>query len=307
MPLSPYPSPEQRDRELRALAGRLRAEVVVLGHSVEGRPLLAVRRPRPGAARVLVCGNIHGLEFISNRVAMGFLSRCDDLPAEVWVVPCLNPDGYAATWAAGGQGTLAALRTNAHGVDLNRNFPMPWGARPVPLPGAGSLSPEAATWRGAAPASEPEVASIIALMERIDPVAGANLHAFFGAVIPPRVRTWQDHRAYVALAAALRSGQPRTRYRRIAFPPLDVFTGEQEDYQHHVCRTWAVCVESFSAAASFRQHRKAPSLFWRFNPHDPAPWVDNDAGGLRAYFAAALQRARPLEREGARIVRRSWV
>ena len=63
-----------------------------------------------------------------------------------------------------------------------------------------------------------------------------------------------------------------------------------EDYQHHHHGTWAVCVETFSLWASFRQHLRAPSLFWRFNPHDPAPWIDNDVPGIVAFLHAALDR-----------------
>ena len=40
--------------------------------------------------------------------------------------------------------------------------------------------------------------------------------------------------------------------------------------------------------ASLRQHLRAPSLFWRFNPREPAAWVDSDVGGLAAFFHAAL-------------------
>ncbi len=58
-----------------------------------------------------------------------------------------------------------------------------------------------------------------------------------------------------------------------------MWTGEQEDWQHHVHGTWALTVEVFPLAASFRQHLRALSLFWRFNPRDPRPWVDNDVPG----------------------------
>lgn len=295
--MSPYPSPEDRDAQVHQVAASIGGEVVQYGESVEGRPLLAIRKPGDGPA-VLVCANIHGIEYISVQVALR-LAQIAELPAEVWVAPCLNPDAYAATWAARGIGSLGALRKNANGVDLNRNFPMPWGATPSWIPGAGSTNPADATWRGPAPASEPEVAALITLMQRIDPWASANLHSFMGTLIPPRVLHLADHVAYARLARALRSGQSRARYRRLCFPPLDVFTGEQEDFQHHVMGTWALCVETFTLLASFRQRRQRTGLFWRFNPIDPAPWVSSDAAGVAAFLAAALQHPRPPRRLGA--------
>ena len=293
----PYPSPKDRDAQIRATAARISGEVIQYGESVQGRPLLAIRKPGDGPT-VLVCANIHGIEYISAQVALRFAAT-SALPAEVWVAPCLNPDAYAATWAAEGRGSLGALRKNARGVDLNRNFPMPWGATPSRIPGAGATDPAAATYRGPAPASEPEVSALIDLMREIDPWAGANLHSFMGTLIPPRVLHFTDHRAYADLAAAFRSGQSHRRYRRLCFPPLDVFTGEQEDFQHHIGGTWAFCVETFTLLASLRQRRQHDALFWRFNPIDPEPWVESDARGVDAFLRAALSRPRPPKRPGA--------
>lgn len=312
--LSPYPSPEQRDTELAYLIGRLGGERVQYGVSVEGRPLWAAHIParRPTERAVLVCANIHGVEFIGNRVAAEFLARLPELSllerADVWVAPCLNPDGYARTWETGGDAPLAALRCNARGVDLNRNFPMPWGARPVTVPFAGASTPEAATYRGEAPASEPEVRHLLGLLERIRPHVGVNLHSFMGTVIQPRVRHLADHRSYGRLVRALRAGQGAgaRRYVRLAFPPLDVFTGEQEDYQHHVLRCWAACVECFPVLASSRQARPAQTVFWRFNPSQPAPWILQDTRGVAAFLRAGLDMERPPDRPGAATVREAW-
>lgn len=310
--LSPYPSPERRDSALQYLAGRLNAEMVDYGQSVEGRPLWAVRlpTPTPDAPRVLVCANIHGVEFIGNRVAHGVLEALIDHPlrerAEVWVAPCLNPDGYAATWALGGQAPLRRLRKNANGVDLNRNFPMPWSASPAAIPFAGATTPTSATYRGVAPASEPEVRHLVDLMNQIQPHAGVNLHSFMGTLIQPRVRHLADHQTYGRLIGATRAAQPQWRYTRLAFPPLDVFTGEQEDYQHHVLQCWAICLECFPIPASWQQHWTAPSVFWRFNPRAPGKWVDNDVPGVLSFLTEALQIKRPPQRPGADQSRSAW-
>jgi predicted deacylase len=297
--LEPYPGPEAREAELDGLAEDLGATIEDYGRSVDGAPLRAIRVPAlvDTAPRVLCCANIHGPEYIGGRVAYGLLHALahGDAPAlalrrraEIWVVPCVNPDGYRKTWEAQGRGSLAVLRTNARGVDLNRNFPLPPGQRRSRLPGAGTAEPGRATYHGPEALSEPETRALDALMQRVDFHASANLHSFMGTVIPARVTDRESFARYRALCRALALGQRTHRYRRLHARVLDVFTGEQEDHQHHARGTWAVCVEAFTVLASYRQHLRAPSTFWRFNPRDPAPWVDNDVPGLLAYFEAAL-------------------
>lgn len=302
MNVAPYPPPQAREAELDQLAARLRGEIVTYGASVEGRPLRALRVPadQPSAPK-LVCGaNIHGVEWIAGQVAHGLLRRLVEADpyqlrrrAELWVIPCINPDGHARTWQRLGRGSLPELRANARGVDLNRNFPLPGGAVPSRLPGAGSTIPGAPTYRGPAPLSEPETAALSALLTELRPHATANLHSFMGTLIPASVRDRPAYRVYRELCRAFADAQPSHRYRRLASRHFDVFTGEQEDHQHHTLDGWALCVETFTLAASFRQHMRAPALFWRFNPRDPAPWIDNDVAGLFAYFNAALAHPRP--------------
>ena len=299
--LAPYLAPEAQDAALDALAVRLGGELVVYGASVDGRPLRALRVPSTTAnAPRLLCGAmIHGVEWIAGQVALGLLRHLDrpsaDLRrrAELWVIPCINPDGRARTWERRGRGRLPELRANARGGDLNRNFPLPSGASPSRLPGAGSTTPGAPTYRGPAPLSEPETAALAHLLADLRPHATANLHSFMGTLIPASVRDRPAYAAYAALCRAFAAAQRGPRYRRLASRHLDVYTGEQEDHQHHALDGWAICVETFTLAASFRQHLRAASLFWRFNPRDPAPWVTSDVAGLLAYFDAALALPRP--------------
>jgi protein MpaA len=89
---------------------------VVLGRSVDGRPIKAIELGDPASPRkVLVVGCIHGDETAGIRVAYA-LARGDAPPGvDLWIIPDLNPDGVAAD-----------TRGNAHGIDLNRNFPWRW-------------------------------------------------------------------------------------------------------------------------------------------------------------------------------------
>lgn len=312
MSLDPYPDPERRERELESLAAAASrpgggVELVEYGRSVEGRALTAVRIPSRGggdsAARVLICANTHGPEFIGNRVCVAMLralAENDDSPvhrllarAQLWLVPCMNPDGYARTFARDGVGELALLRHNQSGVDLNRNWPLPEGERRLPLPGAGSPRSGDATYRGPHPLSEPETASLDRLLDEQRFWASANLHSFMGTLFPARVRDRASFVRYRSLCRTLGAAQVHTRYRWLASRRFDTFTGEQEDHQHHRYGCWSICVECFPLSASVSQHLRAPSLFWRFNPHDPSRWVANDVPGIVAYLLAALELPRP--------------
>ena len=102
-------------------------------HRAGRHPVTAATRAATG--RVLVIGSIHGDERAGMRVVRRLRDR-DRLPPglDLWLAGTANPDG-----------TAADTRTNAHGVDLNRNFPYRGGARA-----------RGSTWSGAAPLSQPE-------------------------------------------------------------------------------------------------------------------------------------------------------
>jgi hypothetical protein len=296
--LAPYLTPEQREARLDELARRAGIEPEVLGTSVEGRPIRCVKLPckRSPEAAVLLCGNIHGVELIASHTALAFLEALidDRFPElrdrlDVFVLPCINVDGFARTWDQGGEGELIELRANAHGVDLNRNFPRPTDQPPSRIKFAGTDHPGTSFYRGTHPLSEPETAAVESLLAREKLLASISLHSFMGTVIPPRVLSEDDFEGYRRLAAALAKGQKKTRYWRLAHRTFDVFTGEMEDHQHHVHGTWAVCMEIFPLVSSFMQHAFAPSLFWRFNPRDPSRWYDNDLPGIAAYYRSALE------------------
>ena len=99
-----------------------------LGQSVNGRELWACEVSRePGnnlsdKPNVKYIGNMHGDEVVGRELLMKFLdtlvTESEDSAvslldsANVFVVPSMNPDGFAA-----------GVRANANGFDLNRNFP----------------------------------------------------------------------------------------------------------------------------------------------------------------------------------------
>jgi protein MpaA len=122
------------------------ATALVVGHSVAGRPISLVHVPGPGP-RVLVVGSIHGDERAGEAVVAAL--RRAHPREDLWLVPTLNPDGAARD-----------TRQNAHGIDLNRNFPARW--RPI--------GPAWSTYAsGPRPFSEPETRAARAIVARVHP------------------------------------------------------------------------------------------------------------------------------------------
>jgi protein MpaA len=133
---------------------------VLLGRSVEGRPIEAVELGDPGAARkVLVVGCIHGNECAGIAIARRLERISPPKGVDLWVVESLNPDGYAA-----------GTRENARGVDLNRNFP--WGWQDL----------EGVTDSGARPLSEPESRIAYRLILRLRPAVSIWFHQHLNLV-----------------------------------------------------------------------------------------------------------------------------
>jgi murein peptide amidase A len=143
--------------------GAATAEPFPAGRSVEGRPLTAVRIGDPQAPRrVLIVGSVHGDEPGGRRVTRALVRRRPPAGVQWWIVHNLNPDGAS-------RGT----RTNAHGVDLNRNFPHRWrrGAR-------------GRYWPGRRAGSEPETRWAMRLTRRVRPDATVWLHQPYGITVP---------------------------------------------------------------------------------------------------------------------------
>ena len=130
-----------------------------VGHSVQHRPIELVHIAGPGP-RVLVVGCIHGNEPAGIAVVRS-LERAHPR-ADLWLVPVLNPDGLAA-----------GTRQNAHGVDLNRNFPSLW--QHFGRPGSTYYS-------GRRPFSEPESRAARDLILRLHPRVSIWFHQHMDVV-----------------------------------------------------------------------------------------------------------------------------
>ena len=142
--------------------------------SVEGNPLISKRYYSRGDAkalgRVLILGGTHGDELTSVSVVFKWMWKLQDQHSHMfeWLVaPVVNPDGVLR-----GQ----AIRTNARGIDLNRNFPTP-GWSKLSLMYWVSTGKDPRRFPGFSAGSEPETKWVAHLIERFRPDVIVTVHA----------------------------------------------------------------------------------------------------------------------------------
>jgi murein peptide amidase A len=144
-----------------------------IGTSVQGRQILA-HSFGAGSDVVVYVGGMHGTEASGTKTLNEFIDALErdfeKIPSKrrIVVIPNSNPDGIA-------HGT----RTNANGVDLNRNFPADDWQSEVHMPG-GIVSP---TGGGVAALSEPESQALAAYIDLLSPRLVLTYHAVASIVI----------------------------------------------------------------------------------------------------------------------------
>src|SRR5262249_45893480 len=152
------------------------------------------------AHRLLIVGCIHGTETAGEAVTRRLVAeRRLVTGAEIVVVHAVNPDGC-----------LDGTRGNAHGGDLNRNFPSNWAR----IGRRGDLQ-----WSGSKPLSEPEARYVVALVRALRPEVTIWFHQPQGFV-----RAWGPSVTTARRFAAL-AGYP---YRSIGWP-----YGTASNWQNH--------------------------------------------------------------------------
>jgi predicted deacylase len=295
---SPYPSPDEAQRDMLQLA-RTHATlctVETIGRSTEHRPILALRlrgaqvsdiSRRP---RVLITAHIHAVEYIGSYVAREIAhqlaERYGQAPevttlldqADVWIIPLLNPDGAARVWRRGGWSGLGASRFTANGVDPNRNFPF------VPVPGrkgwnSGSTKAGSAYYRGPQPLSEPECRALARFCKRLQFCAAVNFHSFGGVIFLPQILGTDAAKARAALAVfqgTFQSYQPRLRYRPVPERSAKI-VGQLDPFLLNAFGTPSVTVEVSRPGVHLFKPWNSFNVFWWANPARPEDWAANDA------------------------------
>ena len=262
--------------------------VEIIGHTVQGRPIPALRlgTGAPGRPQLLVSANLHGPEVIGSELALRLaeLLAAPEPPAsaralreraDVTIVPALNLDARepAVRALVSGAACARSPRGNARGVDLNRNFPRVSGARDAWHPLAGSRCPWLPWYRGEAPLSEPESAALAALAERLCPAVALGLHSVGRLFLHPwccRAEAPDALAAFAAMGAAFAGAQPGVPYRVKQAHAWYTILGDLDDWLLDRFGTLAVTVELGSAAANLRRApwRLLSGAAW-MNPADP--------------------------------------
>ena len=129
----------------------------VIGHSVEGRPIIASRMGTPGGRVVLLIGMIHGDETKGSLITQLLRTMPTPVGIDLWLIDTMNPDGFAA-----------GTRGNANGVDLNRNFETGWAYIPP--------STTHRQYSGENPADQPETQAVEEFIRQIQPMVGLWYH-----------------------------------------------------------------------------------------------------------------------------------
>ena len=188
---------------------RARSGVVqpmLIGHSVERRPIWAFRVRRPDEevhTKILVFAGIHALEWISTQTASHALNALALAPprgVEVVVVPLLNPAGRARVESDLAAGVRQYRRGNARHVDLNRDFAVNREAKAVwrhIIPGYYRSS--------RAPLSQPETRALDRLLDRERFDVALSLHAFGGVHAPAGL--WERPEDGMSSIGSARHGQ----------------------------------------------------------------------------------------------------
>jgi hypothetical protein len=130
-----------------------------LGESVQGRPIRAWHLGERGKKKVVLIATMHGNEPAPRQILTRLRDGRKIRGIDLWVVPVYNPDGLAHH-----------TRKNAHGVDLNRNFPYHW----VDLDGNYESGRRAA--------SEPETRAMMRFLRDIKPAYILSFHQPLNAV-----------------------------------------------------------------------------------------------------------------------------
>jgi murein peptide amidase A len=175
------PLPSVPDKLCASAKLEASSAVSVRGHSILLRDVVAESPKR----RILVLGGIHGDERSASSLVFHWIGHAQTTPASAhWrFIPGLNPDGLLAQ---------PPRRTNANGIDLNRNFPTPDWQRDAVSYWTTKTKKDPRRYPGKLPLSEPESKFLYEQIQNFKPDIIVSVHAPFGVLdfdgpsVPPQ-------------------------------------------------------------------------------------------------------------------------
>lgn len=225
-------------------------EPMVIGMSIEGRPL-EIYRFGNGSRKLMIVAGMHG-GYEWNTIALAeeliahFSRNPGDMPMEItlYILRALNPDGAALERGPLGRG-------NANAVDLNRNWNRNWQSE---LPKGGCWNLDQLTG-GRFPGSEPETKALRTFLIQEDIAALISYHS---AGLGIFAGGYPENEISVGLAEAIASVST------YPYPPIDIncdYTGTLADWAANAGIP-AVDVElSTHATTDFEQNLRIIDVF----------------------------------------------
>ncbi|CAB4066845.1 Carboxypeptidase B,Carboxypeptidase O [Lepeophtheirus salmonis] len=209
-------------RKINSFDNSFKNDVTSIGKSYEGRDLLVFKigTPQPNyKPAIFIEGGIHAREWISpaatTYIIKEFVNNYEKNKEildvfDFYILPILNPDGYAYTFRkdrlwrksrSRNGGLIGAILPGCVGVDLNRNFGYKWLAKNSLFNArGGSRLTCLETYAGSKPFSEPETRALSNfLLNNKDKFQGyLSIHSFGQKVIYPysytnvKIKDWKE-------------------------------------------------------------------------------------------------------------------
>jgi hypothetical protein len=294
-----YPTAEGLYASYREAVAAADGTETTVGVSVEGRPLLRFDVGTPGAPVVLLSALMHGNEVIGSLALLDVMRRLAHpgvhmerlrKEAHFVVLPVVNPDAFFANIGNLAKGERAWQRCNAHGVDLNRNFPR-MTTRRLHHPFSGSKFRASPYYAGPHALSEPESRAVRSIAVETHPGLSIAFHSFGNLLLYPWAYTKRDNPRgpqYTELGRAMNQALVRFPYRVHQARQLYSVLGDMDDWLDAELGAFAFTLEVSRPRFALRDLGHLLSPFGWMNPRQVPEVVADVAPGVLALVASHL-------------------